>query len=123
MAAAAQVTEPYISQLMTGKKAPPAPDRTDIYRRMETFLKLPAGKLAALAALERLITQKLLDVVKRVTKEELDDEKWLRSVARLTDRSFEEMRVIVIEFLISDRARRRHPRAAVTPVLTQPMTR
>ena len=146
LAAAAQVTESYISQLMTGKKAPPAPDRTDIYDRMETFLKLPAGKLAALAdlqrtealkrkladpptplfkevrevivrkcdrgkegvlrsmfekepfgALERLITQKLLDVVKRVTKEELDDENWLRSVARLTDRSFGEMRVIVIE--------------------------
>jgi len=60
------------------------------------FEKEPFG------ALERLITQKLLDVVKRVTKEELDDENWLRSVARLTDRSFEEMRVIVIEFLETD---------------------
>ncbi len=151
LAAAAQVTESYISQLMTGKKPPPAPERTDIYGRMETFLKLPTGKLAALAdlqrmdalkrrladpptplfkevrdlilrkcdrakeetlrsmfekepfgALERLITQKLLDVVKRVTRDELDDEKWLRSVARLTDRSYEEMRVNVIEFLETD---------------------
>jgi transcriptional regulator with XRE-family HTH domain len=151
LAAAAQVTESYISQLLTGKKAPPAPDRTDIYGRMEVFLKLPPGKLAVLAdlqrtealkrkladpptplfkevrevilrkcerakqesvramfekepfgALERLVTQKLLDVVKRVTKEELDDENWLRSVARLSGRSYEEMRVIVLEFLETD---------------------
>jgi hypothetical protein len=151
LAAAARVTESYISQLITGRKPPPAPERTDIYGRMEAFLKLPQGKLAALAdlqrrealkrkladpptplfkevrevilrkcergkegtlrsmfekepfgALERLITQKLLDVVKRVTKEELDDENWLRMVARLTDRSFEEMRVTVIEFLETD---------------------
>ena len=151
LAAAAQVTESYISQLLTGKKAPPAPERTDIYDKMETFLRLPAGKLATLAdllrtdalkrkladppaplfkevrelilrkcetgkeqstramferepfgALERLVTQKLLDVVKRVTREELDDENWLRLVARLTDRSYEQMRVIVLEFLEAD---------------------
>ena len=53
LAAAAQVTESYISQLLTGKKPPPAPERTDIYDRMETFLKLPAGKLARLADLLR----------------------------------------------------------------------
>jgi transcriptional regulator with XRE-family HTH domain len=151
LAAAAQVTESYISQLLTGKKAPPAPERTDIYEKMETFLRLPAGKLATLAdllrtealkrklteppaplfkqvrelilrkcdpgreqliramfekepfgALERLVTQKLLDVVKRVTKEESDDENWLRLAARLTDRSYEQMRVIVLEFLETD---------------------
>jgi transcriptional regulator with XRE-family HTH domain len=151
LAAAAQVTESYISQLLTGKKPPPAPERTDIYERMETFLRLPAGKLATLAnllradaltrklvdppaplfkevrelilrkceprkeppirvmfqkepfgALERLVTQKLLDVVKRVTKEEWNDENWLRLVARLTDRSYEQMRVMVLEFLEAD---------------------
>jgi transcriptional regulator with XRE-family HTH domain len=151
LAEAAQVTESYISQLLTGKKAPPAPERTDIYDRMETFLRLPAGKLAMLAdlqrkdavkrtladppsplfkdvrqlilrkcapdkeqpiramfekepfgALERLVTQKLLDVVKRVTKEELGDENWLRLVARFTHRSYEQMRVIVLEFLETD---------------------
>jgi transcriptional regulator with XRE-family HTH domain len=151
LAAAAQVTESYISQLLTGKKPPPAPERTDIYDRMETFLRLPAGKLATLAelqrtdalkrkladppaplfkdvrevilrkcepgkvqpiramferepfgALERLVTQKLLDVVKRVTKEELGDENWLRLVARLTGRSYQQMRVIVLEFLETD---------------------
>jgi hypothetical protein len=145
------VTESYISQLLTGKKAPPAPERTDIYDKMEEFLRLPAGKLAMLAdrlrtdalkrklvdppaplfkevrelilskcerskeqpiramvekepfgALERLVTQKLLDVVKRVTKEELDDEEWLRLVAQLTGRSYEQMRVLVLEFLEAD---------------------
>jgi len=145
------VTESYISQLLTGKKAPPAPERTDIYDRMETFLRLPAGKLASLAdlvrtaalkrkladppaplfrevrelilrkcspekaqpiramfekepfgALERLVTQKLLDVAKRVTKQELDDENWLRLVAGLTDTSYEEMRVTALDFLETD---------------------
>jgi transcriptional regulator with XRE-family HTH domain len=151
LAEAAQVTESYISQLLTGKKAPPAPERTDMYDRMETFLGLPAGQLATLAvlqrkdalkrkladpptplfkevrelilrkcepgnaqairaifekepfgALERLVTQKLLDVVKRVTQEESDDEKWLRLVARLTGRSYKQMRLIVLEFLETD---------------------
>lgn len=151
LAAAAQVTESYISQLLTGKKAPPAPERTDIYDKMEAFLRLPAGKLATLAglvrtdalkrkladppaplfkevrevilrkcapgkappiramfekepfgALERLVTQKLLDVVKRVTKEELKDQNWLRLVARVSDRSYRQMRVMVLEFLETD---------------------
>ena len=53
-------------------------------------------------ALERLVTQKLLDVVKRLTEEELDDENWLRLVARLGDRSYEQMRVMVLEFLETD---------------------
>ena len=39
LARAARVTESYVSQLLTRKKAPPAPDRTDIYDRMDRFLK------------------------------------------------------------------------------------
>src|SRR6266516_4504682 len=120
LANAAEVTESYISQLLSRKKMPPAPDRTDIYDKLGRFLKLPAGKLAGLAdvqrkqelkkkiqsppvplfsevrelllekckrdkrrqvraiverepfgELERLITQKILDVVKAVAREEL----------------------------------------------------
>jgi transcriptional regulator with XRE-family HTH domain len=151
LAAAAQVTESYVSQLLTGKKAPPAPERTDIYARMETFLRLPAGNLATLAevqrqdalkrkladppaplfeevrelilhkcvpekgrpiraafekepfgALERLVTQKLLDVVKRVTRQEFKDESWLRQVAQLSGQSDEQMNVMVLDFLETD---------------------
>ena len=151
LARAARVTESYISQLLTRKKAPPAPSRTDIYDRMDKFLKLPSGELAKLAdlqrkeelkrelgeapvplyhefrelilrkcnretekhvraifekqpfgELERLVTQKLLDVVKRVAKDELDNDYWLRMVAQLSGRSYEEMRVIVLEFLDTD---------------------
>jgi transcriptional regulator with XRE-family HTH domain len=151
LAAAAQVTESYISQLLTRKKAPPAPNRTDIYDKMAKFLKLPNGELAKLADLQRqeelkrkladpptplfkevrelvlrkcklekhrqiraifeqqpfgelehLVTQKLLDVVKRVAKEELASENWLHLVARLSNRSYEEMRVSVLEFLDTD---------------------
>ena len=151
LATAAEVTESYISQLLTRKKAPPAPERTDIYDKMGKFLKLPSGELAKLAdlqrkeelkkklsgpptplfkqvrdlilrkcnphkekqvraifekqpfgELERLVTQKLLDVVKRVTKEELESENWLRLVARLSGRSYEQTRVIILEFLDTD---------------------
>src|SRR6266496_3895534 len=56
LARAAQVTESYVSQLLTRKKAPPAPERTDIYDRMDRFLKLPHGELA------RLVAQTLLHV-------------------------------------------------------------
>jgi hypothetical protein len=70
------------------------PAREQAIRAM--FEKEPFGPL------ERLVTQKLLDVVKRVTKEELDDENWLRLVARLTGRTYAQMRVIVLEFLDAD---------------------
>jgi transcriptional regulator with XRE-family HTH domain len=53
LARAADVTESYISQLLTRKKAPPAPNRTDIYEKMDTFLKLPSGELARLADVQR----------------------------------------------------------------------
>src|SRR5436305_8815388 len=53
LASAAEVTESYISQLLTRKKAPPAPDRTDIYEKIGKFLKLPNGELAKLAGLQR----------------------------------------------------------------------
>ncbi len=53
LANAAEVTESYISQLLSRKKMPPAPERTDIYDKLGRCLKLPAGKLAGLADLQR----------------------------------------------------------------------
>ncbi len=151
LAGAAQVTESYVSQLLARKKAPPAPNRTDIYDKMGRLLKLPNGELAKLAdvqrkedlkrkladpptplfkevrelvlrkckpdkraeigaifekqpfgELERLVTQKLLDVVKRVAEEELENENWLRLVARLSNRTYEQTRVATLEFLDTD---------------------
>jgi hypothetical protein len=40
--------------------------------------------------------------MRSVTREELDDENWLRLVARLADCSYEQVRVIVLEFLETD---------------------
>ena len=151
LAAAAEVTESYISQLLTRKKLPPAPDRTDLYEKIGKFLMLSGGKLAKLAELqrreelmkdfedppapmfqevrelvlrkcapgrqqeigaiferqpfgelERFVTQKLLDVIKGVARDELKSEKWLRSVARVSGRSYKQMRVMVLEFLDTD---------------------
>ena len=151
LAAAARVTESYISQLLTGKKLPPAPDRTDIYTKMSKLLKLPSDKLARLAELqrmaaskrgsqeplapllkeirelvlrkcapdqegqvraifekqpfgelERLVTERLLSVVKKIAREELDNENWLHLVARLTNRKYEQLRVMILEFLDTD---------------------
>lgn len=152
LASAAQVTESYISQLLTRKKAPPAANRTDIYEKMNAFLKLPKGQLSAMVEaqsreewkkklaeppvplyrevrelvirkcrlerqkqvreifekqafgeLERLVTQKLLDVTKRIAnKDELENERWLRSVAKLRNQSYEEARTVILEFLDTD---------------------
>src|SRR5256885_4166410 len=151
LADAADVTESYITQLLNRKKAPPAPERTDIYDKLGRLLKLPAGKLAGLAdtqrkqelkkkiqnpplplfkdvrelvlqkckrerrrevsaifekepfgELERLVTQKLMDVVKALVKKELERENWLRILARESNRSYKQMRVAVLEFLDTD---------------------
>jgi len=74
------------------RKCAPA-KRQDIRAILE---KQPFGEV------ERLVTQKLLDVVKRVAKEELQSENWLHLVARLTGRSYEETRVSILEFLDTD---------------------
>src|SRR5215470_15651977 len=151
LADAADVTESYISQLLTRKKMPPAPERTDIYDKLGRALKLPPGKLSGLAdlqrshelkkriltsplplfkevrelllqkckvskraeiraifekepfgELERLVTQKLLDVLKVLVRQELGRENWLRIVARESNRSYKQMRVAVLEFLDAD---------------------
>jgi hypothetical protein len=151
LAAATQVTESYISQLLTRRKAPPAPARTDLYDRMGEFLKLPSGELSKLAEvqrqdelkkriaepprplfqecrdlvlrkcdparrkeirlvfekepfgeLERLVTQKLLDVAQAVAKQELRSEEWLRLMAQLSGCSYPQMRVAILEFLDTD---------------------
>src|ERR1700683_815548 len=52
--------------------------------------------------LERLITQRLLDVVKKVARQELESESWLKLVAQLNGRSYEEVRVSLQEFLEAD---------------------
>ena len=76
------------------------------------FERQPFGEL------ERLVTQKLLDVVKRVARRELESEGWLKRVAQLNGRSYEEMRAIVLGFLdvdafhVSDGALHGVPRAA-----------
>jgi transcriptional regulator with XRE-family HTH domain len=53
LASAAQVTESYISQLLTRKKVPPAPGRTEIYDKIGQFLALPGGELSKLAEVQR----------------------------------------------------------------------
>ncbi len=151
LALAAQVTESYVSQLLSRKKAPPAPGRTDLYDKMGDFLRLPKGELSTLAdlqrreelkkkvadppaplfeecrnlilkkcdppkrnevlrifekqpfgELERLVTQKLLDVAQGTAREELRNEEWLRRMAPLSGRSYEQIRVAILEFLDTD---------------------
>ena len=60
------------------------------------FEKKPFGEL------ERLVTQKLLDVAQGVAREQWRSEEWLRMIAQLSDRSYEQMRVAILEFLDAD---------------------
>jgi transcriptional regulator with XRE-family HTH domain len=60
------------------------------------FEKQPFGEL------ERLVTQKLLDVTQGVARDELRNEDWLRSMADISHRSYEQMRVAILEFLDTD---------------------
>jgi hypothetical protein len=71
-----------------------APDKAE--QILAIFEKQPFGEV------ERLVTQKLLDVVKTLAKEELGNENWLHLFARLSDRSYEEVRVSILEFLDTD---------------------
>ena len=50
LAGSCEVTESYVSQLLSGKKSPPLPNRTDIYDKMSRVLDLPREELARLAA-------------------------------------------------------------------------
>ncbi len=53
LARAARVTDSYVSQLLTRRKSPPAPERTDIYGKMEALLQLKPGELERLVEIER----------------------------------------------------------------------
>lgn len=53
LALAAEVTESYISQLLSGKKLPPASDRTEVYKKIALFLDVPERQLTNLADAER----------------------------------------------------------------------
>lgn len=148
LAEAMEVTQSFVSQLLSQKKRLPSPERTDIYKKIEKFLKLPKGDLSKLADLqrtselkqkfehpseplfaeirevvlrkckpakhlllrpifekegfgviERIVTQKLLDVAKGVAKEERKNEHWVRHITRLNNKTYAQMRVILLEFL------------------------
>jgi transcriptional regulator with XRE-family HTH domain len=151
LAASAQVTESYISQLLARKKAPPAPGRTDIYEKLGKILGLSGGELSKLAEqqrkeelrkrvadpprplfkecrelilrkcepagnkelrrifekepfgeLERLVTQKFLEVAQGVARQELRNETWLRLMAEVSGRSYRRVRLAIPMFLDSD---------------------
>jgi len=52
--------------------------------------------------LERLVTQTILDVAQGIARDELRSEDWLRVLAELSNRTYEEMRVVILEFLDTD---------------------
>ena len=153
LAEAAEVTESYISQLLSRKKAPPAPGRTDIYTKMERRLRLTPGTLARLAdlerkaklkrqlgeeneplfpeiramllrkcapgqaaavqavferqpfgELERLAIRAMAEVTRPIARQELQNERRIRAAARRNGRTYEQMRVAVLEFLDTERS-------------------
>ncbi|HXV90748.1 MAG TPA: hypothetical protein VD707_05220 [Gemmatimonadales bacterium] len=53
LAEAVQVPERYITDLLAGRRRPPAPGRTDVYDRMTKFLRLHRNDLPTCARAER----------------------------------------------------------------------
>ncbi len=109
LASAAQVTESYVSQLLTRKKTPPATDRTGIYDKMEQFLKLPAGELAKLAEQQRMeeLRKKLADPPAPLYKEvrelvlrkcSADNQRQMRSI--FEKQAFGELERLVTQVLL-----------------------
>lgn len=52
LAEALQVPESYVADLLSGRRRPPAPGRTDIYDRMTKFLRMPRNELSNCARAE-----------------------------------------------------------------------
>lgn len=76
-----------------------------VLRKCETERRKEVRRIfekEAFGELERLVTQRLLDVAQGVAKEELRSEEWLRLMAQLSHRSYEQMRVAMLEFLDTD---------------------
>lgn len=71
LAAAAGVTESYISQLLAGKKTPPSPSRTGIYEKIGKFLGFAGGELPRLAELQRRqdLKRKIVDLPRPLVKD------------------------------------------------------
>lgn len=55
-----------------------------------------------LGELERLVTQKTLDVAKQVIRREIENPEWLRVIARASGRSDADLRALVLGFLETD---------------------
>ena len=143
LAEAVQLPKKYVDELISGKRRPPLPGRTDVYDRMTTFLKLSRNDLALCATAEREAsapkraplpkanvrrmllelceertaeelesrraenggaemadyTQRLLDIIQGAVRRMLDDQIGLRLSAQGSGRSYEAMRLRVLEFL------------------------
>jgi hypothetical protein len=143
LAEAVQLPKKYVDELISGKRRPPLPGRTDVYDRMTTFLKLSRNDLALCASAEREAmapkrapgpkasirrlllemceertaeelearrvenggaemadyTQRLLDIIQGAVRRMLDDQIGLRLSAQGSGRSYEAMRLRVLEFL------------------------
>lgn len=143
LAAAVQLPEPYIQDLLSGRRQPPLPGRTDVYDRMTRFLRLARNQLANCATAERAstatgelrgprapvarlllalcepatalelerrrerhgnaeladFTQRLLDIAQGAVRRVLDDPVGLRITAAQQRKTYEALRLKVLEFL------------------------
>lgn len=70
------------------------PDTRAEVRRI--FEKEPFGEL------ERLVTQKILEIAQAIAREQLRNEGWIRMMAERSGRTYKQMRVAMLEFLDMD---------------------
>src|SRR6266550_1661742 len=121
LAEAVQVTEDYMADLVSGRRRPPAPGRSDLYAPMTKFLRLHRNDLPTCARerqrvlqrrfarpeggeLERVIVGRLLLVAQGFVNRKLEDEVGLRMAAVREGCTYLQARMRLLEFLDADAA-------------------
>src|SRR6266545_253919 len=111
LAEAVNVSEEYMSDLVAGRRRPPAPGRTDLYVPMAKFLRLHRNDLPTCARVERaaertgarqphpLVWKRLLGVAQGFVARQLEDEVGLRIAATRDGCTYLQARMRLLEFL------------------------
>jgi hypothetical protein len=104
LAEALQVSERYVAELVSGRRKPPAPGRTDVYAPMTKFLRLHRNDLPTCAKVERdqvVVSKKRPDPrVRQMLLDLCEPGKARTLVRRMAPRTGAELDVLIAQRLL-----------------------